>query len=383
MQVASIPRGRSTVERAVFTPSGDLLLVTVQLTRATAALWNFVVAPALELGTVGHSLRQFAFLGKKALLVRDDTKIWNVFWDRKVRAPRFNEVPSPCSQTGYALAGFSSDGSRVACIGTAAAEMVEVWSTSSPAPSRVFRRPAASVGLVQLSPDGSRLAVVRGASGSREDTAEADIWDIDGGRRLAALPALKGGFEAVAFAPDNASIAIVKHDGTADVWDLGRLRGPRNPPMPERRFVLHHGGVIFALAYNPNPRFPQIATVGDDGLIKLWNSASGESIHTDTKMHEEDVHDVAFSADGRRMATSSTRGQVRLWDTADGRAILVFYGSRYTGIAFSQDGALLAMAADNGLMQLEILDVDWLTKIARERLDDLKKKRQGRAALEP
>jgi WD40 repeat protein len=368
-QISTIPTGRRKVERAVFTPPGDLLLATVSQQGRQVALWRLPV-PIVALSEPGPPFLRFAFRADDSLLVESGTQGWEMLWNKEAPLPKAAEKLSWCSHFPRgAEMSFSSDGSRVACCGTGPdGEMLEVWSTDSKAPRLFFKQRVTSVGPVELSRDGTRLLALRTTRN------EGDIWDVDARRRLSALPDMGGKIlTAVALAPDGRSIAIVTSDGPVEVWALA---------PPRRRFTLPHGAVVFAVAFSP--KAGRIATVGDDGLVKLWDADSGRRFLPETKMHHEDVSALAFSADGARLASGSAQGRAKLWDAGTGREILSVsgHGSRYTGFAFSRDRGLLAMAADDGSLQLEILDVDWLSRIASSRLGDLPKKRELRGSYQ-
>ncbi len=104
------------------------------------------------------------------------------------------------------------------------------------------------------------------------------------------------------------------------------------------RFTLPHGGGV---AYSPDGR--QIATCGPDATVRLWDSETREETLVFSG-HIDEVLDVSFSPDGRQLASASIDGTVRLWDLASGKAVLTLDGQDHSlfRLEFSPDGSQLA-----------------------------------------
>jgi WD40 repeat protein len=79
---------------------------------------------------------------------------------------------------------------------------------------------------------------------------------------------------------------------------------------------------------------------------------------------------VAFSPDGRRLATASRESTAKVWDTASGKELLTLRGhaGHVDSVAFSPDGKRLATAGADGTVQIYALDIQDLLNLARKRV---------------
>jgi WD40 repeat protein len=98
-----------------------------------------------------------------------------------------------------------------------------------------------------------------------------------------------------------------------------------------------------------------LASGGTDDTIRLWDVATHRQIGSPLTGHADWVRSVAFSPDGKTLASGSADGTVRLWDVATRRQIgdpLSADTSQVYSVAFSPDGKTLASGSADGTVRL-------------------------------
>ena len=108
-----------------------------------------------------------------------------------------------------------------------------------------------------------------------------------------------------------------------------------------------------ALAFSPDGRL--LATGSRDRTAKLWDVET-ETVHA-TMAHEDWVAHIAFSPDGQLLATSSVDRISKLWDVESGENCWTVTCERFAkSIAFSLDSQYVAMWPQSGTVDIRIVD---------------------------
>jgi WD40 repeat protein/DNA-binding SARP family transcriptional activator len=201
-----------------------------------------------------------------------------------------------------------------------------------------------------FSPDGSALAVGSG------DGAVA-ILDAATGRVRYRLTGDHGRILNVGYSPDGKRLAAASLDGTAEIWDVEGRR---------LLHTLHPGGDPIAdVGFSPDER--ELVTAAWDGMIRVWDAADGRQLRS-WPANQGDLFDLAIAPDGR-LATTGDGGGITIWRSVRGEPLVTIPSPGKTAVAFSPNGRQLASSAAVG-QEVTVWPIDsaGLLKLARSRV---------------
>jgi len=232
------------------------------------------------------------------------------------------------SPDGRQLASGSQDGT-----GT-------IWDATTGAQLAKFseRKPGRGIEALAFSPDGSHL--VFGNNGG-----EIRVHDAKTGKEIIKFSGHKGTVGTVAYYPDGSRILSGCWDGTAKVWDAATgtelLTIKAEQDTLRGNIAISHDGKL-------------IATGTKQGSILLWDAETGKEVKTWTA-HTGGVQQVSFSLDDRRLASVCREDStVKVWNIPTGAELVTLVPQQDVhDVAFSPDGRTLAALSVDAIILWE------------------------------
>jgi RNA polymerase sigma factor (sigma-70 family) len=208
-----------------------------------------------------------------------------------------------------------------------------------------------SVGFRCLTPDGKRAIGWSHGDGHYK----VEVWDVTQGARIRAWDAHKGYIWTMVLARDGKTLATGGADKVIRLWDVetGQLRRELDHPDVVSKLALSPDGKIVASLTMHGVTHGDVTSYQWEKRIRIWDVQSGKETRQlrmedtgDKHGYPEGFSDVVFSPDGTRLATAGLDGLVRLWDAATGNEQRRFLTGRVGAqqLAFAADGQTLAVA---------------------------------------
>ncbi|MBW4543044.1 MAG: NACHT domain-containing protein [Symplocastrum torsivum CPER-KK1] len=235
---------------------------------------------------------------------------------------------------GTRTIAFSPDG-RILASGNYD-QTVKLWEVSTGQCLRILQGHTDRVWSVAFSPDGQTLA-----SGSDDQTVR--LWEINTGQGLRILQGHANNIGSVAFSCDSQWLASGSGDKAVRLWEANTGQCWKT--------LQGHSKAVTSVAFSPNSQ--TLASSGDN-TVRLWEVTTGHCLHVLQGHGSWWVQCVAFSPDGKTLASGSGDQTVKLWEVSTGQCLRVLQGhhSEVRCVAFSRDSQLLASGSRDGTVRL-------------------------------
>jgi WD40 repeat protein len=185
-----------------------------------------------------------------------------------------------------------------------------------------------------FSPDGARLVMGRSDMTAR-------VWDWRAHAQVLVLGHMNQVL-SVTYAAAGRTV-VTAAQGQIKVWDAANSQ--------EYWSCMAHLGEVHAVAYSPAG--DRLASGSSDRNVIIWDAKRGDLLRTLTE-HKGPVFGVAWAPNGASLASASDDKTVRIWNSASGTTehTLNDHAGPVRSVAYSPDGKLLASGSDDGTVRL-------------------------------
>ena len=178
---------------------------------------------------------------------------------------------------------------------------------------------------------------------------EIRLWDIESQTLETTLKGHSDIIFSLVLSPDGQTLASGSSDKTVRLWNLNNKQQICTLAM--RKDPIH------SVAFSPDGQIlasggdkPYVTKNGPKRTINLWDIASQQAITT-LSAHDLRINTLAFSPDGKTLASGSNDNTVRLWDIASVQQLNIFEGhtKKVAAVSFTADGQHLISSGGGGI----------------------------------
>ncbi|RFU78839.1 nacht and wd40 domain [Trichoderma arundinaceum] len=354
----------------LFSPSNSV----IRQTFLTGVPHGIVKASSTSLDW--NSCRQVLRLSHDVLCVSFSTDGQQVLSSSAERMIRIWDVGTgTCIQTIKAsdfvfAAIFTADGQQI--ISGGIEKTICIWDTNTGACLRRLEGHEDHVGLIALSADGQRIA-----SSSSLRSKSVTLWDANTGACLQILPCDESYMRSIKFSNDGERLATADLNGIINIWDVktgARLQSSR-------------GGYTEAVAACAlSPDFQRAAFGFHSGNIKIRDINTGGLVEALNGCKPHSVENLVFSADGRQLLSAGGPGDahsIKVWDTTTWNWTKTLFGhsSLVMSVACSQDGQWVASSSSDGTVRIWNTTADATDSTAERAIGSVRFSPDGKWAI--
>ncbi len=223
---------------------------------------------------------------------------------------------------------------------------VELWNLNTGQFERIFAQQATRIRALALSRDGRRLV-------SAGDNGVFHVWEVATGQSVMQNPSASTvKIYSAALTRDGAQLLTGGNDSLVNVWDVTSQRLLHS--------LRYSDGWVNGVEFSPDDRWVVAAGTGSSE-VKLWEARTGAALPS-LVISSKSLFDLEFSPDGQWLAAATrVSGEVLIWDVKSrqlAQTLTVAPPESFWSLAFSADGKQIATAGAGRVVRLW----DWAAK---------------------
>jgi WD40 repeat protein len=210
---------------------------------------------------------------------------------------------------------------------------IRLWDAATGNATKAILAHPGAVSRIAYFPDGKKFA-----SAGWLGSGGVCLWDAEKGTLLKTIGNESGGIPALAVSPDGRTVAW----GETHLYDVVAEKETRLLPAPTS---------LEWIAFSPNGKL--LATACNNTKVRIWDPATGQILHEILAWQTSATgsQSIAFSSDSKIMATTGKKADVTLWNVANFQALgtLEVKGNHVLSVAISPDDRYIATGTELSL----------------------------------